>query len=122
MMLMAMIDVLPRHSAESQRHTDDVPKPGRYRHFKGGEYEVLEIARHSETKELLVLYCPVDDPQTIWARPADIFSGVVESPEGVLPRFQPTARETRRSRGLPTQMTHLLFKRLRHRRGRMMWS
>jgi hypothetical protein len=32
----------------------DLPKPGRYRHFKGGEYELLEVARHSETEELLV--------------------------------------------------------------------
>jgi hypothetical protein len=43
-----------------------LPEPGLYRHFKGGEYEVLEVARHSETEELLVIYCSLDDPTKIW--------------------------------------------------------
>jgi hypothetical protein len=65
-----------------------LPEPGLYRHFKGGEYEVLEVARHSETEELLVIYCSLDDPTKIWVRPLDMFSGTVDSPEGPSPRFE----------------------------------
>ena len=75
-----------------------LPKPGRYRHFKGGEYDVLEVARHSETEEWLVVYCSIDDPSTTWVRPLEMFSGVVECPDGSYPRFAPTAPRPRRSR------------------------
>jgi hypothetical protein len=75
-----------------------VPEPGLYQHFKGGEYEVLEVARHSETEELLVVYCSLDDPTTTWVRPLDMFGGVVESPNGPLPRFK------RRANGLLTRL------------------
>ena len=74
--------------------------PGRYRHFKGGEYEVLEVARHSETEELLVVYCSLDDPATTWVRPVEMFRGVVEGPEGLIPRFELTTPLKRRSGGL----------------------
>jgi hypothetical protein len=73
-------------------------EPGRYRHFKGGEYEVLRLGRHTETDELLVVYCPVHDPSTVWVRPAKAFSDVVERPEGACPRFEriPVSRNARR--------------------------
>jgi hypothetical protein len=76
-----------------------LPKPGLYRHFKGGEYEVLEVARHSETEELLVIYCSVEDPATTWVRPLEMFTGMVERPDGSLPRFELTALTMRRSGG-----------------------
>jgi hypothetical protein len=68
----------------------EVPKPGRYRHFKGGEYELLSVARHTETDELLVVYYSVDAPERIWVRPLEMF---VEPVGGgaQIPRFQPTA-------------------------------
>lgn len=75
-----------------------VPEPGLYRHFKGGEYEVLKVARHSETEELLVVYCSLEDPTTTWVRPLDMFGGVIESPDGPLPRFK------RRTNGLLTRL------------------
>ena len=42
---------------------------GRYRHYKGGEYEVLGVVRHSETLEPLVLYRPLYNASGKWVRP-----------------------------------------------------
>jgi hypothetical protein len=42
--------------------------PGHYRHFKGGNYEVIGVGRHSETLDPLVFYRSLDHG-TIWARP-----------------------------------------------------
>jgi hypothetical protein len=81
---------------EAPTRTQEIPAPGRYRHFKGGEYELLEVARHSETEELLAIYCSLDDPATTWVRPLEMFGGVVESPDGVLPRFELTNPVNRR--------------------------
>ena len=56
----------------------DLPPPGRYRHFKGGEYELFATARHSETEEWLVIYRPVDGEGGWWVRPAAMFTEMVE--------------------------------------------
>ena len=50
-----------------------IPK-GRYRHYKGGEYEVITLARHSENNEELVVYKSLENG-TVWARPKAIFCG-----------------------------------------------
>jgi hypothetical protein len=47
--------------------------PGRYRHYKGGEYQVLLVARHSETEEPLVIYQAMYGEQGYWARPLSMF-------------------------------------------------
>lgn len=62
--------------------------PGRYRHYKGGEYEVLGAARHSETEELMVVYRTLYDQSGWWVRPhAMFFEDVVI--DGVRrPRFE----------------------------------
>jgi len=86
------------------------PRPGLYRHFKGGEYELLELARHSETEELLVVYRSLADPATTWVRPADMFSGVVERADGCFPRFELIAPTRRRSEG---PLTRLMLRLLR---------
>lgn len=52
-------------------------KKGIYRHFKGGIYEVIENAVHTETGDSLVLYCAVDRPSPIWARPESMWNEVV---------------------------------------------
>ena len=62
-------------------------KPGRYRHYKGGEYTVLGIARHSETEELLVVYRPEYGERALWVRPLSMFVATVETHEGRVPRF-----------------------------------
>ena len=46
---------------------------GRYRHYKGGEYEVLGVVRHSETLEPLVLYRPLYNDSGAWVRPYAMF-------------------------------------------------
>ena len=45
-------------------------KPGRYRHFKGNEYQVIGMARHSETEEEMVVYRPLYGEGGLWVRPA----------------------------------------------------
>ena len=44
----------------------------KYRHFKGGEYEIISVARHSETNEELVIYKALSDG-IVWARPKSMF-------------------------------------------------
>jgi len=48
-------------------------EPGRYRHFKGGEYEVFAVARHSETEEPMVVYRPLYDNGRWFVRPLAMF-------------------------------------------------
>ena len=52
-------------------------RPGRYRHFKGGEYEVLCIARHSEDESPMVVYWPLYNDSGLWVRPADMWNETV---------------------------------------------
>ncbi len=65
----------------------DLPR-GKYRHYKGGEYEVLDIARHSETEELMVVYRPLYGDMDLWVRPLDMFTETVEIDGQVVQRFQ----------------------------------
>ena len=51
--------------------------PGRYRHFKGGEYEVIAVAKHSETGEDLVVYRCLYDNASWWVRPLYMFMELV---------------------------------------------
>ena len=63
-------------------------KPGRYRHFKGGEYEVHGVARHSETAELLVVYTPLYGDGGLWVRPLGMFEETVVHEGREQPRFR----------------------------------
>lgn len=51
----------------------DIIKLGRYRHFKGNEYRVLHVARHSETLEPMVVYQALYGQRGIWVRPASMW-------------------------------------------------
>ena len=62
-------------------------KCGRYRHFKGMEYEVLFIAKHSETMEDMVVYRALYGERAIWVRPAAMFLETVEREGKKIPRF-----------------------------------
>lgn len=53
--------------------TEQELAPGRYRHYKGGEYEVIGIARHSESDEQLVVYRCLYDNNSLWVRPLSMF-------------------------------------------------
>ena len=63
-------------------------KPGRYRHFKGNEYEVLYLAKHSETLEPMVVYRALYGERGIWVRPAAMWSELVERDGQIHPRFR----------------------------------
>lgn len=53
--------------------TEQELPPGRYRHYKGGEYEVVGVARHSESDEQLVVYRCLYDNNSLWVRPLSMF-------------------------------------------------
>jgi hypothetical protein len=72
------------------------PTPlGRYRHYKGGEYEVVGVARHSETHEALVVYRPLYNDSGWWVRPHAMFFGLVEVDGALQPRFAPVPPSVR---------------------------
>jgi hypothetical protein len=64
---------------------------GRYRHYKGNDYEVVGTARHSETGEDLVLYYPLYDDEkerSYWVRPLTMFMESIVVESKTLPRFE----------------------------------
>ena len=63
-------------------------KKGKYRHFKGNEYEVLFTARHSETCETLVVYKALYGNGEIWARPAEMWNEKVVHEGRRVSRFE----------------------------------
>jgi hypothetical protein len=65
-----------------------VVRPGRYRHYKGHEYTVLGVARHSETLEELVVYRQEYGDHGLWVRPAAMFLETVELEGKKVPRFR----------------------------------
>ena len=65
---------------------------GRYRHYRGGEYEVIGAARHSETLEPLVLYRPLYNASGLWVRPHAMFFEDIEFEGRLQPRFAPVAQ------------------------------
>ena len=65
----------------------DESKPGRYRHFKGNEYEVIGLARHSETQEEMVVYRALYGDFGLWVRPARMWNETVERDGKTFRRF-----------------------------------
>ena len=63
-------------------------QPGRYRHYKGKDYIVLGVARHSETEEELVVYRTDYGDRSLWVRPLAMFQETVEIDGHLRPRFQ----------------------------------
>ena len=62
-------------------------KLGKYRHFKGGEYEVVGIAHHSETMEDMVVYRALYGEGGLWVRPASMWNEAVTRDGVTYPRF-----------------------------------
>jgi len=60
---------------------------GTYRHYKGGTYKVIGLAKHSETQEELVVYKSVDDEHQLWVRPLKMFMENVQIDGKLIPRF-----------------------------------
>jgi hypothetical protein len=76
--------------------SDDLPalppvETGRYRHHKGGEYDVVGVVRHSETLEPMVLYRPHSGAAGLWVRPYAMFFGTVVVDGREQPRFAKVA-------------------------------
>ena len=63
-------------------------KPGKYRHFKGHEYELIGIAQHSETLEPMVVYKALYGDGVLWVRPAAMWSEIVNKNGYQGPRFR----------------------------------
>ena len=63
-------------------------KPGKYRHYKGNEYQVIGLAKHSETLEDLVVYKALYGEGQIWARPLKMFEEKVMVIGVEVPRFE----------------------------------
>lgn len=72
--------------------TDEI-KSGRYRHFKGREYEVIGTATHSETLEKYVVYRALYGEKKLWIRPAKMWSEQVEVEGKKVPRFEYISQE-----------------------------
>jgi hypothetical protein len=62
-------------------------RPGRYRHYKGNDYEVVGIARHSETEEGMVVYRKLYGDGSLWVRPLVMFIEDVVVDGRTVPRF-----------------------------------
>ena len=63
-------------------------KKGKYRHFKGNEYELVDIALHSETMEPMVVYRALYGEKGLWVRPAVMWTELVDRDGYHGPRFQ----------------------------------
>ena len=63
-------------------------KLGKYRHFKGNEYEVIAIAKHSETLEEMVVYKALYGDGDIWVRPAKMWDEAIEHDGKTFKRFE----------------------------------
>ena len=71
-------------------------KPGRYKHYKGNEYIVLDVATHSEDETQYVVYRPDYGDRKLWVRPYDMFCESVSVSGALVPRFRymgPTEKE-----------------------------
>ena len=62
-------------------------RPGRYRHYKGRDYDVIGVARHSETEEPMVVYRCLYGDYSLWVRPLAMFQETVEVAGEDVPRF-----------------------------------
>ena len=60
---------------------------GKYRHFKGMEYEVIGVARHSETLEEMVVYRALYGDHSLWVRPASMWQELVTRDGATVQRF-----------------------------------
>ena len=81
--------MLPKPPMASDADLPPLPRvpAGLYRHYKGGLYEVLDIARHSETLEPLVVYRALYGAHGLWVRPAAMFTETVVIDGVRQPRF-----------------------------------
>lgn len=77
----------PQSKLEIAHQYEDI-KPGKYRHYKGNFYEVLSLASHSETLELMVVYRALHGVNGLWVRPAAMWNELVGNANGEVKRFE----------------------------------
>ncbi len=80
--------MIPLQFLDSERPHMTELQPGRYRHFKGNEYEVLGVARDSETMQEVVLYRALYGERGLWVRPLAMFIEEVERDGRRVKRFE----------------------------------
>ena len=68
--------------------SENILKLGRYEHYKGNQYEVLGLAKHSENLEDLVVYKALYGEGSLWVRPLAMFLENIEINEQIRPRFK----------------------------------
>lgn len=73
---------------EAEEAKNDSIKPGKYRHYKGGLYEVIAVGKHSETLEDMVIYRALYEGGRFWVRPAYMWSQTVKTENGIQKRFE----------------------------------
>ena len=73
----------------------DIKNHSLYRHFKGGLYEIIGIAKHSETLEELVVYRAQAHPEKLWVRPKAEFFEEIEYDGMKIRRFSPENKSTK---------------------------
>jgi len=83
---------MPDHK-KGDDNMSDVIRPGRYRHFKGNEYEVLYTAKHSETLEEYVVYRALYGEGGVWVRPSSMWNELVTREGKTFRRFTPIEEE-----------------------------
>jgi len=66
----------------------EIIEPGRYRHFKGNEYQVIGLAHHSESMQPMVVYRALYGEYGLWVRPAEMFTEVIERDGVSMRRFE----------------------------------
>ena len=76
-----------QHTMTYEEAVAAIPK-GRYRHYKGNEYEVLEIAKHSEALKPMVVYRALYGEQGVWVRPAEMWNEIIEKDGRTFRRFE----------------------------------
>ncbi len=87
-------DAEPKADTSEQREEQEAPlipeaiTPGRYRHFKGNEYEVIDIAKDSETTEPMVVYRALYGERELWVRPYEMFREIIERDGKRMRRFE----------------------------------
>ena len=76
-----------------KKFCSDELQPGRFRHYKGNLYEVIGVARHSETEEEVVVYRCLYGDGSLWVRPLTMFRETVTVASRQVPRFERVEEE-----------------------------
>jgi hypothetical protein len=72
------VDSRPEEGGAMNDNNESPVRPGRYRHYKGRDYEVIIEAKHSETGEMFVIYRSLYGERNVWARPKAMFCETVD--------------------------------------------